>query len=154
MAGYKGRQGRKPKLATKHKLDGTYRADRHASRLESVAFGSAPLRLNPPETLRQDGKQQWQAVLDTLPSNVLKNCDEGKLYQLAFIRQQLNDVQSALQSSPVDVTLINTYIKLSGQYDRLARQFGLSPIDRAAMKVEEPQKDADPFAEFMKAELN
>ena len=151
MAGYKGRQGRKPKLASKHKLDGTFRADRHASRLESVEFKSSQLRLAPPDSLREDGKRQWQIVLDTLPDFVLKNCDEGKLYQLAFIRQQLNDVQTAIQSSPVDVTLINTYIKLSGQYDRIGRQFGLSPIDRAALKVDDQKEDVDPFAEFLKA---
>jgi hypothetical protein len=151
MAGYKGRQGRKPKLASKHKLDGTYRQDRHATRLEAAAFPSAPLQLSPPESLREDGKRQWQIVLDTLPDCVLKNCDEGKLYQLSFIRQQLNDVQLAIEQSAVDVKLITTYLKLSAQYDRLARQFGLSPIDRAAMKVEEPKKEQDPFAEFMKA---
>ena len=151
MAGYKGRQGRKPKLATKHKLDGTFREDRHGNRLESVAFSSSPLRLPPPDSLRDDGKQQWQMVIDTLPDYVLKNCDEGKLYQLAFIRQQLNDVQSAIESSPLDLKLIQTYIKLSSQYDRIARQFGLSPIDRAAMKVEEQQEAVDPFAEFLKA---
>lgn len=138
-------------MATKHKLDGTFRADRHASRLESVPFQAAPLRLVPPESLREDGKRQWQIVLDTLPEFVLKNCDEGKLYQLAFIRQQLNDFQTAIESSPVDVKLITTYIKLSSQYDRIARQFGLSPIDRAAMKVEDPKDDVDPFAEFLKA---
>ena len=151
MAGYKGRQGRKPKLATKHKLDGTFREDRHGNRLESIPFQSASLRLAPPESLREDGKRQWQIVLDTLPEFVLKNCDEGKLYQLAFIRQQLNDVQAAIESSPVDTKLIQTYIKLSSQYDRIARQFGLSPIDRAAMKVEDPKNDVDPFAEFLKA---
>ena len=70
---------------------------------------------------------------------------------MAFIRQQLNDVQAAIESSPVDTKLIQTYIKLSSQYDRIARQFGLSPIDRAAMKVEDPKNDVDPFAEFLKA---
>ena len=150
MAGYKGRQGRKPKLATKHKIDGTFRQDRHGNRLESVEFKSHPLRLAPPDSLRDDGKQQWQIVLDTLPDFVLKNCDEGKLYQLAFIRQQLNDVQTAIESSPLDVKLIQTYIKLSSQYDRIARQFGLSPIDRAAMKVDDQTQTVDPFAEFLK----
>ena len=151
MAGYKGRQGRKPKLATKHKLDGTFREDRHGNRLESVAFNSSPLNLPPPDSLREDGKQQWMMVVATLPDFVLKSCDEGKLYQLAFIRQQLNDVQNAIESSPVDVQLIQTYIKLSSQYDRIARQFGLSPIDRAAMKVEDQKEAVDPFAEFLKA---
>ena len=151
MAGYKGRQGRKPKLASKHKLEGTFRNDRHAARLESIVTNQTDLDLNPPATLRDDGKRQWQMVIDTLPEYVLKNCDEGKLYQLAFIRQQLNDVQVAIEGSPVDVKLITTYIKLSAQYDRLARQFGLSPIDRAAMKVDEAKKELNPFDEFMKA---
>jgi len=153
MAGYAGRQGRKPKLASKHKIEGTYRDDRHGSRLESVAFNSSPLRLVPPGSLREDGKQQWQQVLETLPDSVLKNCDEGKLYQLAFIRQQLNDVQTAIESSPLDLKLLGIYIKLSAQYDRIGRQFGMSPIDRAAMKVEQPKEDEDPFSEFMKANL-
>lgn len=151
MAGYKGRQGRKPKLASKHKLEGTFRNDRHASRLESIVTNQTDLDLNPPATLRDDGKRQWQMVIVTLPEYVLKSCDEGKLYQLAFIRQQLNDVQVAIEGSPVDVKLITTYIKLSAQYDRLARQFGLSPIDRAAMKVDEQKKELNPFDEFMKA---
>lgn len=151
MAGYKGRQGRKPKLAAKHKLEGTFRADRHGGRLESVEHSPGQMRLAVPASLREDGRQQWQTVVDALPEFVLHSCDEGKLYQLAFIRQQLNDVQLAIEASPVDVKLINTYIKLSAQYDRIGRQFGLSPIDRAAMKVEDPKEAVDPFAEFLKA---
>jgi len=153
MAGYKGQQGRKPKLALKHKLDGTYREDRHGNRLESIAFNSSPLQLEPPASLREDGKAQWQQVMDTLPDTVLKNCDEGKLYQLAFIRQQLNDVQIAIESSPLDDKLVKLYLDLSKNYDRIGKQFGLSPIDRASLKVEQPQKNDDPFSEFMKANL-
>jgi phage terminase small subunit len=153
MAGYKGQQGRKPKIAAKHKLDGTYREDRHGNRLESVIVNDAPLQLVPPDSLRQDGKQQWQHVMDTLPEHVLKNCDEGKLHQLAFIRQQLNDVQQAIESSPLDGKLIEIYLKLCGQYDRLGKQFGLSPVDRASLKVEQPKKADDPFDAFMKANL-
>jgi phage terminase small subunit len=151
MAGYKGQQGRKPKIAAKHKLDGTYREDRHGNRLESVIFSNAPLELTPPESLRDDGKRQWKHVMETLPESVLKNCDEGKLHQLAFIRQQLNDLQQAIESSPLDGKLIEIYLKLCGQYDRLGKQFGLSPVDRASLKVEDPKEPMDPFAEFMKA---
>lgn len=151
MAGYKGRQGRKPKLASKHKLDGTFRSDRHSARLESMQVNSQPHRLSPPSTLREDGKQQWGIVVDSLPDNVLKSCDEGKIQQLCFIRQQLNDLERAIESAPLDTSLLHVYVKLSSQYDRLGRQFGLSPIDRASLRVEEPKEAADPFAEFLKA---
>lgn len=151
MAGYKGRQGRKPKLTSKHKLDGTYRPDRHAARLESVQVSASPHRLTPPDSLREDGKQQWRTVVDSLPGNVLKTCDEGKIHQLCFIRQQLNDLQLAIESAPLDTSLLHVYVKLSSQYDRIGRQFGLSPIDRASLRVEEPKETVDPFLEFLKA---
>ena len=60
-------------------------------------------------------------------------------------------------SSPMHgrpITPPDRIVMAIGQYDRIARQFGLSPIDRAAMKVDDQTESVDPFAEFLKANLN
>jgi phage terminase small subunit len=149
MAGHKGRQGRKPKLSAKHQLEGTFRSSRHNFRLDTASHGSQAT-LPPPDVIGEDGKWLWNLTIQNLPEGVLREQDAAKLemmcvswecYRKLILRMQIDD----------DPKLISKLKNLADLIDKLGKQFGMSPLDRACLKVEPVNQAVDPFAEFLKA---
>ena len=152
MAGHKGRQGRKPKITAKHQLEGTFRGHRHADRMDSAPM-SAPLNLVKPSTIGNVGSWLWELTIRNLPGGVLRDQDAAKLELLCVSWEQYRKLLDRMHSDD-DPNLINKLKNLADLIDKFGKQFGMSPLDRASLKVEDPKEQADPFAEFMKAGLN
>lgn len=55
--------GRSPKPINRHRLDGTFRRDRHARPDQSEPRPGAP---EPPETLHGEGRAEWERMVDRL----------------------------------------------------------------------------------------
>ena len=149
MAGHKGRQGRKPKMTAKHVLEGTFRAERHAGRVDSVAAAS-PANLPKPDVIGEAGKWLWELTIRNLPGGVLRDQDAAKLELMCVSWEQYRKLLERMQIDD-DPKLISKLKNLADMIDKFGKQFGMSPLDRASLKVEDPKEPIDPFAEFMKA---
>jgi phage terminase small subunit len=149
MAGHKGRQGRKPKMTAKHVLEGTFRAERHAGRVDSVAAAS-PANLPKPDVIGEAGKWLWELTIRNLPGGVLRDQDAAKLELMCVSWEQYRKLLERMQIDD-DPKLISKLKNLADMIDKFGKQFGMSPLDRASLKVEDPKEPMDPFAEFMKA---
>jgi phage terminase small subunit len=149
MAGHKGRQGRKPKMTAKHVLEGTFRAERHAGRVDSVAAAS-PANLPKPNVIGEAGKWLWELTIRNLPGGVLRDQDAAKLELMCVSWEQYRKLLERMQIDD-DPKLISKLKNLADMIDKFGKQFGMSPLDRASLKVEDPKEPMDPFAEFMKA---
>lgn len=148
MAGHKGRQGRKPKLSAKHQLDGTFRNSRHVSRLDSVASATTA-RLTPPDVIGEAGRWLWNLTIRNLPDGVLRDQDAAKLEMMCVSWEAYRKLISRMAIDD-DPKLISKLKNLADLIDKLGKQFGMSPLDRACLKVEPATEAADPFAEFLK----
>ena len=149
MAGHKGRQGRKPKITAKHVLEGTFRAERHAGRVDSV-IETSPANLPKPDVIGKAGKWLWELTIRNLPGGVLRDQDAAKLELMCVSWEQYRKLLERMQIDD-DPKLISKLKNLADLIDKFGKQFGMSPLDRASLKVEDPKEPVDPFAEFMKA---
>ena len=149
MAGHKGRQGRKPKMTAKHVLEGTFRAERHGRRVDALADSSAA-NLAKPDVIGEAGKWLWELTIRNLPGGVLREQDAAKLELMCVSWEQYRKLLERMRSDD-DPALISKLKNLADLIDKFGKQFGMSPLDRASLKVEDPKEAVDPFAEFMKA---
>jgi phage terminase small subunit len=149
VAGHKGRQGRKPKLSAKHELEGTFREHRHSNRLDGVA-ASSPLSLVPPDVIGEAGKWLWYLTIRNLPDGVLRDQDAAKLEMMCVAWESYRRLIEKMKYDD-DPKLIGKLKNLADLIDKLGKQFGMSPLDRACLKVEPAGESVDPFAEFLKA---
>ena len=149
MAGHKGRQGRKPKMTAKHVLEGTFRGERHAGRVDAVT-NSAEAKLTPSNVIGEAGKWLWDLTISNLPGGVLRDQDAAKLELMCVSWEQYRKLLERMRIDD-DPKLISKLKNLADLIDKFGKQFGMSPLDRASLKVEEPNKQSNPFDEFMKA---
>lgn len=122
--------GRKPKSAQQHLEDGTFRKHRHAKRVDGQLGGTSPIMS---ARLKAEGKKLWETIVRRMPRSVL---DENDTAKLDLICRTWDMVCGT--SDPV------AFVKLAQLFDRLGRQFGLSPMDRASLKTEPEPEEDDP----------
>lgn len=136
-------------MTAKHVLEGTFRAERHAGRVDSVAAAS-PANLPKPDVIGEAGKWLWELTIRNLPGGVLRDQDAAKLELMCVSWEQYRKLLERMQIDD-DPKLISKLKNLADMIDKFGKQFGMSPLDRASLKVEDPKEPMDPFAEFMKA---
>ena len=136
-------------MTAKHVLEGTFRAERHAGRVDSVASAS-PANLPKPDVIGEAGKWLWELTIRNLPGGVLRDQDAAKLELMCVSWEQYRKLLERMQIDD-DPKLISKLKNLADMIDKFGKQFGMSPLDRASLKVEDPKEPMDPFAEFMKA---
>ena len=137
------------KPTTQHKRDGTYRADRHGRRADAV-IGKTELP-TPPEHLKADAVAMWYEVCESLPPEVLVRLDMYQLTGMCEWWQQWRDLQKAIDSC--NDVLDPTYFKLNQMcaivwkhFAAASSRFGMTPTDRAKIKIAEKEKDdGDPL---------
>ena len=136
-------------MTAKHVLEGTFRAERHAGRVDSVAAASLA-NLPKPDVIGEAGKWLWELTIRNLPGGVLRDQDAAKLELMCVSWEQYRKLLERMQIDD-DPKLISKLKNLADMIDKFGKQFGMSPLDRASLKVEDPKEPMDPFAEFMKA---
>ena len=132
---------RLPKSTEQHKIDGTYRPDRHSERL--VLSNESP---QPPSDLDASERELWLHITDSIPvarvDALALRClvESWRLYRRAY---------GDFVANPDKETRI-TWKACQDAFIAIARQFGLTPVSRSQIKATEPQQDgADPFRDIM-----
>lgn len=134
--------GRNRKPLELHKLQGTWRADRHGSPLGDSEERNLPVK---PEGLSSDASRFWDQ-LTILLAKILRESDGPQLREMcewyADIGRIRAKMQKTLPGSDAFTRLIKQAALARQNFDSIAKRFALTPSDRAALHAEQttPQK--------------
>jgi P27 family predicted phage terminase small subunit len=181
MPGTSRSGGRNRKSAQQHRLEGNYRADRHA------AGGDAPDppkgRPTVPAGLAGVALEEWRRMVDRLElANTLSLVDDAALYQYCCLFAETEAVACAQRDTDTLIAKLQKTVarlhhqelvdaiaaivqlkKLEAKYATQLRQghmavrqylveLGMTPAARSRVKVKDVDPKADPFAEFGKTD--
>jgi P27 family predicted phage terminase small subunit len=142
-----GFRGQTPKSRSKHKRDGTFRADRHAALVDDSDFnGDLPER---PADLSADELAVWDHVVETTPEGVLRLIDESELIGLCFWYGEYRRAIAAMRGMRITAKAYYRTIQLAAiawkHFAAAASRFGMTPADRARLKIapSKPKDDGD-----------
>lgn len=129
--------GRSRKPTEQHRLDGTYRADRHGP-IADEAEGLAPPEK--PDGMNTIAGEFWDEIV-RLKAGVVRAADGPQLAQLCswwalWQLAELALVDYEIGSLPYNRTLA-AVSTASQNFDRIAKRFGLTPADRAGLQAEQ-----------------
>lgn len=143
--------GRPRKPTAKHKAEGTFKPSRHGGRADEVSCGG-PIG-SPTSGVKGEGLAVWRSIVDCLPENTLQALDESALESLCrWLIQWRRCMASLEQLEPTDEIypkLIRAADAAHKNFMILASRFGLTPADRAKLKVgggEDSKEEDNPFA--------
>lgn len=126
---------RTPKPVEQHVLDGTYRKDRHGPLPDEGDFKPPEM----PPGIGDLAAQFWERITELL-KGVVRDRDGPQLHQLCFWWAQWETCEIALTGLEIGTIqharVFNAASTASQNFDRIARRFGLTPADRAALKAE------------------
>src|SRR5262245_11280445 len=138
--------GRPPTPTSVHKLRGTYRADRHGSRLSSAGSGR-PIR---PSHLTADARKHWQAVVPALvAAGVVEKLDTPALTALCELWQVRRVAYAVWLAEPKSKNARVSFIESDRAWSTAAKEFGLTPAARTKLRVDLSPKRPDEFEEFL-----
>lgn len=133
---------RKPTAALK--LHGGYRKHRHADRVE--ASNGRPVK---PDYLKDHGAELWDQLIDQLTAWGAAECDTAALASMCEWWDRYRKCMD-LMTDPSAESGYKLQV-LAGQawnnFYRMAGQFGITPADRAKLKM--PKNDKDDLDEFL-----
>jgi len=128
---------RQPKSSDQHRQDGTFRANRHADRLELPS--DAP---EPPEGLSEGQLALWRDVCSSIP---VASLDRWALIALVDCWALLEAATEAYKADPADKMSRCAWSNCCDQFGKLCRSFGLTPLARTAIKKSDPKpEESDP----------
>ena len=139
------RRGRPRAPTSKHKLAGTFRADRHAKKKEPEAAGE-PYMIG---ALDGHALDLWQRVVPPLAAaKIARAIDSAQLFAMC---QWWAEFRGFQENTNIDgykrACMMATAYK---QFSAIASRFGLTPADREALSaIPEPGGDT-PFANLMR----
>lgn len=144
--------GRPPKPVAKHKLEGTFRSDRHGDRGDLLL--DLPGSPQMPAGLGDDARELWVRVVTQLTrAKVAVEIDSSQLEAMCrWWARYLENERHACEFAH-DIEAGDVYEKRAKRawdaFDKVAARFGLTPADRAKLKL--PQDNSaktDPLKEF------
>jgi phage terminase small subunit len=138
--------GRPPKLTSELKLYGGFRKERHAGRVDELIGGSEPVKPD----LDDVASSVWDLVVTCLPAGVKSAIDAPALAGMCQWYSRYVSLMERLKGVEGDKDEYRMIVMCSQawkQFEGLAGRFGLSPVDRAKLKV--PPRD-EGVAEFNK----
>jgi phage terminase small subunit len=128
--------GRPRKPIERHLLDGTYRADRHGPLSDEPEEFAPPTK---PAEMTPAAGEFWDKVVAML-AGVVRDRDGPQLAQLCSWWALWQEAEAKLMAgSPGTIEYartLNAVSVASQNFDRIAKRFGLTPADRAVLKVE------------------
>ena len=150
----KDKRGRKS--IQQHKIDGTFRHDRHSNTMEGNALCVLP---NAPERLKGRGRSEFKKLGTILVSKgILTELDlnlfEMYCAQFFIIDQAYDDIKKkgvmlegsrGMIKSPA-FGVLKESIELQ---NRISSKFGFTPVDRAGIKIQ-TKVELDPLEEVLK----
>lgn len=142
MAGVPGRSGgRNRKTTAEHKLNGSYRSDRHGGRIDGVDAVGDPRK---PDDISPLQLSLWDAIVGTLPDGVVGTLDSASLTALVRWYGIYADLMSRVEQDPSDTKLMSQATKAWDRFYRLGQDYGLTPNARAQSRVVPSTTDDEP----------
>ena len=149
MVGVQGRSGgRNRKTTAEHKLNGSYRADRHGGRIDGADAAGDPRK---PGDLSPLQSSLWDAIVDHLPDGVVGALDSASLMALVRWYGIYADLMSQVEQNPGDTKLMSQATKAWDRFYRLGQDYGLTPNARAQLRAvpSATNDEPDPFKELL-----
>lgn len=159
--GNRGGTGRPPKPVSLHILKGTFRKDRHESKvdLEPVKGGALP---PPPADLDKDSLAAWKELAEMVVYPIYTKADIAAFRTFATMWHQHKELSAWVNKKGISVSTpkgeslspeAKMWSDLNGKLLAYFARFGMTPADRArvapvAGKGGEGEKSHDPDAEF------
>lgn len=128
-------------------MPGTSRSggDRVANGQDTFPRDGLPSR---PPGLSKEENTYWTLLLDQIPNELLRRVDVHLLRKVCEC-MSLGDLYiKQLHQDPLGRHTLNSYLKVTAVVKQLSPVFGLGPIDRRRMKLEQQQAgdDADEWS--------
>ena len=145
--------GRPPKSQAQHKAEGTYRPDRHGSRIESAAKTVSTLPA--PDYFQGAYLDKWNEVVNHLKDfGILaeQDADSIETYVSAIIVQKMayvSIINDGLNPGGVPNPNLKTYKQMEDIIKPLREQFGFTPRARQGIHVKKEAKSIDPILEIL-----
>ena len=145
--------GRPPKSQEQHKREGTYRPDRHGSRIESAA--KTVSHLPAPDCFQGAHLEKWNEVVNHLQDfGILaeQDADSIETYVSAIIIQKIayvSIVNDGLNPGGSPNPNLKTYKMMEDIIKPLREQFGFTPRARQGIHVKKVEKKVDPILEIL-----
>ena len=137
----------KVKTTAEHKRDGTYNVTRHKKRVDTKFTPATPDVDSSHDAVAKKLRRQ---ILASYPKGVLTSMDGATLNAACELYSQWVSMRGATESKEV-----NARCRIWAQFMEIAGKFGMTPADRAKLKVETgDDKEADPIQELMRQRLN
>lgn len=154
--------GRPIKSIEEHLKDGTYRKDRHANRGVTL---DAVKEISIPENLNSFAAERWTEIVPSLQdAGLISSVDIPELtdafLHYGFAQDCINTVLENFGNTAEylsqlnkfkDVDLVAKYSEYMEYFNRIMHKFGVTPTERAKIKVQ-PKKDdeADSFIKSLR----
>lgn len=129
-----------------HKIDGTFRKDRHGDRIDAHQdFFSVPSK---PKELRDDGAKLWDTLSQQLTSaKIVSKLDEPALAAMCMWWQRYLDIHRAMESLHIADDEADVLEKRANRawkaFEGIAMRFGMTPADRAKLKQADTKDESD-----------
>ena len=139
--------GRPAKPISDHYLHGTYRRDRHGDRVDGAIAPGPPVK---PADLPADASELWDSILGTLPSDAIASVDYAALTACCRWYGVMLANLRLLEAGTGDAYKLTTLAAIaSKQFATFAQRFGLTPADRAKLRLPATElPDADELRFF------
>lgn len=126
-----GTRGPTPASIPELKIRGTFRADRHAKRLDPRLFDGVPER---PADLKGHALKFWNASVPELAkAGIVARIDSSLLASCCRAYARLRAAETAASKRPLDGNVRRTVMGYLQTFLQIAGQCGLTPTGRARM---------------------
>jgi hypothetical protein len=128
---------RQAKSTDQHLADGTFRASRHADRLELPADPPEP-----PEGLSEGQRELWLSVCESIP---VASLDRWALQTLVDCWERLQIATASYAANPDDKNARVGWSNCVDQFGRFCKAFGMTPASRPSIKKSDATtEESDP----------
>jgi phage terminase small subunit len=96
-----------------------------------------------PMTLTDAETKVWTSLMSQIPNELLRRIDAVQLTTLCELIVEKDELGKLMKEQRGNLPLVRTYINTAQQINRSSAMFGLSPIDRRRMKLEQVDEQDD-----------
>ena len=114
--------------------------DRVANGQDTFPKDGLPSR---PASFTQAENEYWTLLLSQIPNDLLRRVDCHQLRTLCECMALRDRLYKLVSDDPLDKTVFSHYLRTVQNIAKLSPVFGLGPIDRRRMKIEEQEQEEE-----------